>query len=247
MPNYSNKQKTISNKLHAIDNTQKNGIVKLTFVNTVKEAPLVLDSMEYVNPFGEAYRVSTLKYYISNVALQYLKKSFAEPNSYHLIDESNVATASYSFTAPANKYHSISFIIGVDSIKNSSGAQSGALDPTNGMFWTWNSGYIFFKLEGSSPVSTIINHKIQYHIGGYAGVNNALQLVTLQLPAHQLLQVQTQKISEVIITVDINKFWQSASNLKITDTPATMTPGELSKKIAANYSKIFTVKEVLYQ
>ncbi|MGF2413275.1 MbnP family protein [Ferruginibacter sp.] len=223
----------------------KTGTIKITFVHTINEAPLVLDSMEYVNPFDEPYRISKLKYYISNIAVKHLKKSFAEPESYHLIDEADAASLSFNFDAPANNYSSISFTIGVDSIKNISGAQSGALDPANGMFWTWNSGYIFFKLEGSSTSSTLINNKIEYHIGGFAAPNNALKRVTLQMPDNTLLLVQAGKTCEIIIAADINKLWQADNNLKIAETPATMTPGAVAIKIANNYSRMFTIKELL--
>ena len=223
---------------------KKTGTIKISFINTVTAAPLLLDSAAYTNPFGEPYRVSKLKYYISNISLNNLQYTFAEAESYHLIDAGDSGSLHFSFDAAVNNYNRLSFIVGVDSIKNVSGAQSGALDPIHGMFWTWNSGYTFFKLEGTSTASTIINHKIEYHIGGFAGVNNALQRVTLQLPADKLLQVQEGKSSEIIIAANLDKLWQSTNDLKIAVTPATMTPGALSKKIAANYSKMFTIKEV---
>jgi len=226
-------------------NAQKaQGHVSICFINTVNNNQLILDSNEYTNPFGESYRISKLKYYISNIKLNSAKKIFTEPDSYHLIDAADTASLHFSFYAAANNYNSISFIVGVDSIKNVSGAQTGALDPANGMFWTWNSGYVFFKLEGSSPASTIINNRIEYHIGGFAGAGNALQYITLPLPANEILKIQEGKSSNIIIETDINKIWQGANDLKIAATPATMTPGVLSKKIAANYSNMFTIKTV---
>ncbi|WP_316930094.1 MbnP family protein, partial [Hymenobacter sp. IS2118] len=38
---------------------------------------------------------------------------------------------------PVGDYQSVSFTVGVDSARNVAGAQTGALDPNNGMFWTW--------------------------------------------------------------------------------------------------------------
>ena len=232
---------TCSSIKHDIGGNKKTGTLKISFINTVKSSPLVLDSTEYSNPFGETYHVSRLKYYISNIVVNNVQHSFNETDSYHLIDANDTASLNFSFETPVNNYNSISFIIGVDSIKNVSGAQSGALDPMHGMFWTWNSGYIFFKLEGQSAASTIFNKRIEYHIGGFAGMNNALQSVTLPLQ----LQVHEGKTSAIIIAADIDKIWQGAGDLQIATTPATMTPGVLSKKIADNYSNMFTVKEVL--
>jgi len=221
----------------------KAGSINVSFINIIKSAPLVLDSMEYINPSGETYRVSKLKYYISNIKLDASQHSFSEPDSYHLLDAGQPASLNFTFNAPANTYSSISFITGVDSIKNVSGAQNGVLDPANGMFWTWNSGYVMFKLEGSSPASNIINHRIEYHIGGFSGPDNVMQLITLPLPAP--LTVQEGKNYVIKIEADIDKLWQGAYDLKISQTPATMAPGSLSKKIADNYNRMFTIKEVL--
>ena len=222
---------------------KKAGSVTINFINTVKKVPLVLDSAAYSNPFGEVYHVSKLKYYISNIKLNNQQHSFAEPNSYHLIDAGEPASLHFTIDATASNYNSISFMVGVDSIKNVSGAQSGALDPANGMFWTWNSGYVMFKLEGNSPASTIINHRIEYHIGGFSGPDNVLQVITLPLPSP--LTVNEGKHTEIVVAADIDKLWHGAGNLKIAETPATMTPGALSKKIADNYNRMFTIKEVL--
>jgi hypothetical protein len=52
---------------------------------------------------------------------------------------------------PAGTYTGMYLTMGVDSARNVSGAQEGALDPANGMFWSWTSGYIMIKAEGLSP------------------------------------------------------------------------------------------------
>src|SRR5690606_2936849 len=70
---------------------------------------------------------------------------------------------------------------GVDSLRNVSGAQTGALDPVHGMFWDWNTGYIMAKFEGNAPASPS-NGKLLYHVGGFSGEHNTLQRVTLNLP-----------------------------------------------------------------
>src|SRR5258706_15872789 len=72
----------------------KTGVVKISFINTVKSAPLILDSAEYTNPSGETYRISKLKYYISNIRLSNTGRQFAEPNSYHLLDAGDTSTLS---------------------------------------------------------------------------------------------------------------------------------------------------------
>ena len=221
------------------------GIIKITFINTVKGVPVELNTGNYTNPFGETYTISKFKYYISNISLASPGGDFKEDESYHLVDENKADALSFSFKADTKNYHSVSFILGVDSLKNVSGAQTGALDPLNDMFWTWNSGYVMAKMEGNSPQSKLVNHKVEFHIGGFSGVNNVLKNITLTFPAGKLLTVKKGKISEIVIEADFNAWWQNPNDLKITDHPACATPGTLAKQFADNYSKMFTIKKVL--
>jgi hypothetical protein len=223
----------------------QNGTVKITFVNTINDTAIVLNDKTYINPWGEEYIINQLKYYISNVSLQSNDKSFYENNSYHLIDESNGESKSFSFAVKAGNYSNLSFLIGVDSLMNVSGALSGALDPLNGMFWTWNSGYIMFKLEGTSPQSTVVNNKIEYHIGGFAGSENVLHKEELLIPSGKSLEIKEGKITEIIIEADINKLWNSGYKLKIIEIPACTSPGKLAHDISSNYSSLFFIKDVI--
>ena len=46
----------------------------------------------------------------------------------------------------------------------------GDLDPVHGMYWTWQSGYIQFKLEGLLRDSAG-ERKLELHLGGFEGEN----------------------------------------------------------------------------
>lgn len=224
-----------------------NVTVKVTFINTVNNVPVVLDSIVYTNCWNETYTISKLKYYISNVQLQLANKSVhKETESYHLINEEDTATKSFSLSMPAGTYSSLSFLIGVDSLKNVSGAQTNALDPLNGMFWTWNNGYIMFKLEGNSPQSTVVNNKVAYHIGGFAGPDNALRMVTINFAA-PLILLQKENNAEIFIQAAIDKMWNAKHNLKILEIPVFMTPGGLSAAIADNYAAAFALIKIVQQ
>ena len=224
---------------------EKTGTVKITFVNTVKGKPMELNTAGYTNPFAEEYTISKFKYYISNIALAFSDGVFKEIDSYHLIDESNTGSLSFSFLTNVNTYHSFLFMLGVDSIKNVSGAQTGPLDPLNDMFWTWNSGYVMAKMEGNSPQSKVVNKKVEFHVGGFSGPNNVLKKLMLNFPAGIVLDIKEGRTSEIVIEADFDKWWQGPNDLKITDNPVCTTPGELAKKMADNYSKMFTIKNVI--
>jgi hypothetical protein len=235
----------ISGYQHKITGEKKAGTVKITFINTVKGEPIHLNTASYTNPFGEAYAISKFKYYISNVSFAFAGGVIHEDESYHLVDESKADALHFSFPVNAGSYHALSFMLGVDSIKNVSGAQTGALDPLNDMFWTWNSGYIMLKIEGNSPQSKLVNNKVEFHIGGFSGPDNVLKNLTLNFPAGMELNIKEDKLSGIIVEADLDKLWQSPNDLKITEHPVCSTPGPLAKKFADNYSNMFTIKRVI--
>ncbi len=231
-------QKTNTNK-------EKTGTVKITIKNTVKGVPLALNTGSYTNPFGEQYTVSKFKYYISNINVV----NTITPGlngRYYLIDESKPASLSFSFEAPVSGYIGIIFLLGVDSARNVSGAQTGALDPLNDMFWTWNSGYIMAKLEGNSPQSPVINNKVEYHIGGFSGAYAVPKYLTFLIPTPPFtaIDIREGKTSEIFIEADLDKWWKGSYDLKIANDPAVMTPGILSASIANNYRQMFIITDI---
>ena len=223
----------------------KMATVILTFQNIVKDTPVVLYDVTYTNPFGEKYTINKFRYYISKISLnQDDRKSGMDPSIY-LIDEGKVASKSISFEVPAGIYSSLNFQIGVDSIYNVSGAQTGPLDPTKDMFWTWNTGYVMAKLEGISPASNVVNGKYEFHIGGFSGKNNVLKTVNLPFPQNKEVQFVAGAKTEIIITADVNAWFQHPHDMKIADKPAINSPGKFAVAMSENYADMFTIKKVI--
>src|SRR5690606_29336545 len=102
----------------------------------------------YTTGPGDTIDITLLKYYVSNIQLQKADGSWwSETESYHLVNAATLASTILQIdSVPAAEYKAIRYMIGVDSLRNYSGAQTGALSPSNSMFWSWNSGYIFLKL-----------------------------------------------------------------------------------------------------
>ena len=220
----------------------KTGTLKLIFKHTVNGASLVLLDSLYTNVFGETYRVSKFKYYISNTNVKNAAGRQKERSGYHLVDATSNASLSFDFAVKAGKYDTLFFLLGVDSARNCSGAQAGALDPMNDMFWTWNSGYVMAKLEGASTSSSSINQRMEYHIGGYKNSDNVIQQISLG--THDPILILTGKTTEVIIETDLSKWWQAGNPVSIKETPICTTPGNLAKKIAVNYRNMFTIQSI---
>ncbi len=144
--------------------------------------PLILDSA-YVLKNSSSIKFETLKYYVS--ALQFIKNNevvFTEKNSFHLIDIAHNSSQTIEVECLHKiNFDKIQFNVGIDSVTNCAGAMAGDLDPTKGMYWTWQSGYINFKLEGASSQCTRVNNQFQLHLGGYQAPCNALQKVALNV------------------------------------------------------------------
>jgi hypothetical protein len=198
---------------------------------------------DYTTDQGEPYTVSSFKYYIHDIKLLNDKNETVSLSAdYFLVDEENSGSKRITLKVPENKYKSISWLLGVDSARNVSGAQTGALDPVNGMFWTWNSGYVMAKLEGHSPVSTLSGQIFTYHVGGYKTPHITFREITLPFAQHMTVAKDTT--ITISIKADINTWFSRVHTISIASNPACHSPGQLANDIADNYEGMFSVREI---
>jgi hypothetical protein len=206
--------------------------IVLRFENVANAKKIVLNDSLYENNFGEKYSISKLKYYVSNICLL-TKGALEVDKTVYLIDAAKENTI---IKKDGRKIVGISFLVGVDSALHCSGAQSGALDPLNDMFWTWNNGYVMFKLEGKSTSSSADNNRIEQHIGGYKGEYKTMREIVLPIDAKYLL-----KNNSIVIQMNLDEYW---NGIKIAENPVIATSGALAKKAADNFVRMFSVKGV---
>lgn len=223
------------------NHTATTGSVEIMIDNRVKSEDLVLDTKWYTNHLGDSFQISKFNYYVSNIKLTG-GSNYSEPESYHLVEESKGSSQMFTISnVPNGTYTGISFMIGVDSLRNVSGAQTGALDPANGMFWSWNTGYIQLKMEGKAPKSTATDKALKFHIGGFSGSNNTIRTVTLTFP-----QPITINGSSYHVHMEANaaKMFGMPSPIDFSAINTVHMPGANAVKIADNYAGMFSVKEV---
>ena len=218
--------------------------VKIIFVNNVKRNKIVLNDSTYINPFGEKYIISKLRYYVTNIELQKSNNFIKEKNSYHLIDESKKESWAINLSVSEGNYNQLHFLLGVDSLHNVSGAQTDDLDPTKDMFWTRNSGYVMAKMEGTSPNSKLVNNKFEFHIGGFSGSYNVIKEIHLNFPEKSIHFI-TGKTYAIIIDADINTWWQNPHDIKIAEHSIITSPGENAKNISDNYANMFHIEKIV--
>lgn len=200
---------------------------------------------QYVLDNGNKISISTYKYYISNIKLTADDGSvFSESESYHLVNAEQISTCSFSISkVPFKKYTSISFVIGVDSTRNVSGAQTGALDPALGMFWTWNTGYIMAKLEGTSQQSSAPGNSVAFHIGGFKGNFNALKQVSISFNGN-FANVTSTLTPTLTLKNNIKEWFINPNSLDLSITNNITMVNATSKSIADNYADMFSFKSI---
>nr|WP_293838311.1 MbnP family protein [uncultured Arsenicibacter sp.] len=231
--------------------TAPTGRMRVTFDNVVGDKDLVLNSGTYTNGSKETFSVSLFNYYVSNIKL--LKAdgtSFTVPqdSSYFLIRESQPATQTISVgQIPYGEYTGMEFMVGVDSLRNTMDVskRTGVLDPagghSGGMYWDWNSGYIFLKLEGSSPQAVETAGTFMYHIGLFGGyqaktLNN---LRTVRVSFNTNKAVVGQSLTPAVqLRTDVATIFDGPTKISIAQHPDVMV-SDFSAIIANNYSQMF--------
>ena len=193
------------------------GSVEFDCTLTVGDKPFHFDST-YKSPAGEVYSVNNIKFFISEIAFsrsntpERAAQSDSSLHGVYLVDFSEAKRDSITgalrhatyYTMQTGAYSDVRFNIGVPRALNHS-------DPTQApyplnvgntdMFWEWNSGYIFFLLEGISTSAE--DSIIHLAIGGdsrimpigFGDIFNAVPLI----------QVKENMVTRVSVKLDLNK------------------------------------------
>lgn len=229
------------------------GSLRLLFDNVAGSQDLKLGTATYQNAAGESLVVTRFNYFISNIRLRRADGGeyvVPQDNSYFLVEEERPASQTISLAnIPAGDYTGLSFLIGVDSLRSLSdiSKRTGVLDPGltdhDPMYWEWNSGYVFMKLEGTSPAAPAAqNNLIYYHIGGFGGgyngkktINN-LRTVSLSFGG-STARVQTGGTPTVRLKTDVLKVFNGPTTLSIARHSTVMFE-DYSTTIANNYASM---------
>ena len=191
--------------------------VTITY-NPIFKQELTSDSLR-----NNQFQLTHLSFYIGHVELLNDNKSVAQLSDYYLIDLTDSTKNKLNFPLASDLvFNRMRFQIGIDSSVIENGVMSGDLDPMNGHFWSWQSGYIHFKLEGE-----FLDKPITYHIGGVSGPTNTLQ--TVILPVISINQHVT-----IAVTLDPIIAW-----LKKTNDCEIMSPSLVAVEFSTLFHQLF--------
>lgn len=138
--------------------------VKLVF-HTQSGGQDIQSDVSYTRSNGETFQIDLLKYYISHCVLVNNAGDSVSLNGHSLIDPINGKNTFSASVVDIGNYNRMRFLFGVDELHNHSGNQEGDLDPVNGMIWTWSTGYIFYKHEGTFIDTSGNSMPLLYHFG----------------------------------------------------------------------------------
>jgi len=207
----------------------------IEFFHVVGDQPLEFSTKIYSNPYREPFSVEQYKYYISDIRVT---GDDAIPQTIfkdtHLVDAADSSTCILHLTTSIDKLRSITFRVGVDSSANTAGVQTGDLDPMLGMFWTWNTGYVYARLQGLSDSARVPAHRFTWDVGGYRAASNALREITIQIQ-------NPKNRNHITILADLLRWFDGRQPVYLSRSPVCHQPGSLAMQLADNYSTMFSV------
>lgn len=204
--------------------------IDLSFKTVYRSQGIDIGNSIYVKEINDSIQIDLVRFYISDLSiLSADMDTLYRCGEHRLIDlqDSSSLTQKLQITSHKAEPAYIVFELGVDSLINDGGAQGGDLDPVNGMYWSWQSGYVNFKLEGSSPVCDTRHHKFNFHLGGFLAPYESIQKVVLPIV----------NLEQSTVALHLDEFVQ---NIDFKGMPNIMKPGieavSLSQLLARSFS-----------
>ncbi|MFN4973113.1 MAG: MbnP family protein [Bacteroidota bacterium] len=212
----------------------ESGTLTVNFEEVFSSLPLKLDPDSFITLSGDTVKITDLKYYISHVSFIRSNGQVYNSQNHKLVDFGN-ANNGITLNVPAGDYSKITFLLGVDSFNNHAGPLDGDLDPSLGMFWGWNTGYIFYRLKGWHGINRAA---IAYDIGG---VPNLIKVE---------LDLQAYKVNKNSVTVKINhdvaRFFNAPNIIQLKNVVNQIHTADnpFIPTLKANMGTMFSLKSV---
>lgn len=180
---------------------------------------------------NQEVEIDMFKFYVGYFSLENETQILWVDSTYHLIDFQNKTPIMIKLSIPEDTdIDELSFNIGVDSITNISGAFEGDLDPINGMYWAWNTGYINSKIEGSIVDNDNAKTEFKFHLGGYQSPFQSTRSITIPV----------KKSDHIFIEVDLPEFLKKAN---LEDDVIVMSPSKRAALLSTYFSQSFRLNE----
>jgi hypothetical protein len=135
---------------------------------TLGDAKVVLGEWQKSDS-NVSVRIDKLRWYVS------LPPAGKKGSKAWLLDLADSASLDQQMSRPVN--NKISLLFGIDSAIQVGGVGTGALDPLRGMYWTWQTGYVQWKMEGAIRVDGV-ESPLELHLGGFDGATKSQSMLS---------------------------------------------------------------------
>jgi hypothetical protein len=151
----------------------------------------------------DSLMISTFRCYLGHFECWKNGQVVTADQAYHLLDLEDESSLCLRFDWPYDTApDSLGFRIGVDSLTTASGVMGGDLDPTKGMFWSWQSGYINLKLEGVSSKCPARKGGFEFHLGAYS---SSFRVFNRGRASNK------ERLNDILIDLDLAPFFHSVN------------------------------------
>ena len=243
------------------NNPEPEALIPIGIKTVIGDAPFVL-GQDYPNLQGRLFRFDFLQLYVSDIKL--VKTDGSEVALYSADQDEPVWLFDFTkgkvigtngskaadgtlrteaFAAPAGEYEGLKFTLGVPAQFNGQDPvtypTSHPLSEFNGAHWTWNSGYIFLKIDGQfddSPTAdgTALNGSLTYH----TGLDALRREVAFTGAQYRFSLTADDKVAAPLdMTFDVEKlFYSDADTIDMVEKHLTHTTNDydLAEKLMNN-------------
>lgn len=202
--------------------------------HVVNEDVLQLDPIQFVNEAGNVYSVTDVKYYLSNITLTSLDGSTFYDTEIHYVDFEEIESLSiFLDSINPGKYATISFDLGIDSVRNLTGYLPNTLNNIN-MAWPdpMGGGYHFLKFEGKFEMSPD-TFGFAFHIG------KSMMKIHYTLELNKELKYWNESIH---LKHDLNEWFKTPTTYDFTiHEPYSMSSDSVMQVLKFNGSDAFSL------
>jgi hypothetical protein len=198
------------------DDENEKATIVLNFKGKVGNENLLLRNSKYTTGNNYKVNIETLKFYLSNITLIKEDNSEVLLKDVAFIDFENNHTSNTSngetivIETEAGKFKGIKMGFGVDNTVNNSDPsvykEEEPLSIYQGMHWSWNTGYIFMKLEGKFDADTTANILSQDYLF-HTGLNDLYTTATF----NKNFQLNGDETKTLNFNIDAAKMFHTAN------------------------------------
>ena len=231
----------------------------IRFENKVDTLPFIVDSAIYVNASGNAYKVTDLQYFVSDITLHRTdgaKFVIQKDNGIHYIDARIPSTLTWliNTSMPWGNFDSVSFTFGINEVKNYSNRFPNP--PERDMNWpdVLGGGYHYMKMNILwGKTAQWIPYPFNFHIGiGQIYSGNVINPDSITAYVQNYFDVNLSKsdfsveeshVKYMVIRMNVNKWFTGNNQFDFSKYPNTMMQKQyMMNNACLNGREAFSVK-----